>query len=60
MILTQNHMDDVKGEDIDGEQRQGECEQVEISVISLADTVSDPGAVMVEAVWGKDVKEKNL
>lgn len=43
-------MDDVKGEDIDGEQRQGECEQVEISVIPFAYTVSDPWTVMVEAI----------
>lgn len=47
-------MDDVKGEDVDGKQRQRECEQVEISVVPLSYTVSDPRTMMVKTVWGEN------
>ena len=44
-------MDDVKGEDVDGQQGERKGEKVEEAVVPLAHTVSNPGTVVVEAVW---------
>lgn len=43
-------MDNVKGEDVDGKQGERECKQVEVAVIPLPHTVSNPWAVMVKAI----------
>lgn len=52
-ILTEGHIDDVKGEDINCEEGEREDEEVEVAVVPLSNTVSHPGAVMVEALYGR-------
>lgn len=53
-------MDDVEGEDVDGEQRQRQSEQVEVTVISLSNTVSNPWTVMIKTVCVQErEREKN-
>lgn len=49
-------MDDVKGEDVNGEQGERHGEQVEVSVVPLAHTVSHPWAVVIETVCEKEKK----
>lgn len=49
-ILTYDHVDDVKGEDVNGEQGEGHGEQVEVSVVPLAHTVADPGTVVIKPI----------
>lgn len=46
-------MYDVKGEDINGEQGEGQGEQVEVSVVPLAHTVTHPWAVVIKTVCEK-------
>lgn len=53
-ILTHDHVDDVKGEDVDGEQGEGHGEQVKVSVVPLAHTVAYPWTVVIKAVCEKD------
>lgn len=53
-ILTHDHVDNVKGEDVDGEQGEGHGEQVEVSVVPLAHTVAHPWTVVIKAVCEKD------
>lgn len=50
-ILTHDHVDDVKGKNVDGEQGEGKREQVEVSVVPLAHTVPNPRTVVIKAVW---------
>lgn len=49
-ILTYDHVDNVKGEDVNGEQGEGHGEQVEVSVVPLAHTVADPGTVVIKPI----------
>lgn len=53
-ILTYDHVDNVKGEDVNGEQGEGHGEQVEVSVVPLAHTVADPGTVVIKAICDKE------
>lgn len=49
-ILTHDHVDDVKGEDINGEQGERKGEQVEVSVVPLAHTVTHPWTVVIKTI----------
>lgn len=52
-ILTESHIDDVEGEDIDREEGEREDKEVEVTVVPLSNTIPHPGAVMVEALCGR-------
>lgn len=52
-ILTHDHVDNVKGEDINGEQGEGHGEQVEVSVVPLAHTVAYPWTVVIKTICEK-------
>ena len=52
-ILTEGHIDDVEGEDIDREEGERQDEEVEVAVVPLSNTIPHPGAVMVEAFCGR-------
>lgn len=49
-ILTEGHVDDVEGEDVDGEEGERKDEEVEVAVVPLSNTIPHPGAVVVEAL----------
>lgn len=53
-ILTHDHVDNVKGEDINGEQGEGHGEQVEVSVVPLAHTVSYPWTMVIKAICERE------
>lgn len=53
-ILTHDHVDNVKGEDVNGEQGEGHGEQVEVSVVPLAHTVADPWTVVIKTICEKE------
>lgn len=52
-ILTEGHVDDVKSEDINCKEGERKNEEVEVAVVPLSNTISHPGAVMVEALCGR-------
>ena len=52
-------MDNIEGEYVDGQQGEWQGEKVEEAVVPLAHTVSNPGTVVVEAVWRREGKAKD-
>ena len=58
-ILTHDYMDNVEGEDVDGQQGERKGEKVEEAVVPLAHTVSNPGTVVVKAVWRRKGKAED-
>lgn len=53
-LLTHDHVDDVKGEDVNGEQGEGHGEKVEVSVVPLAHTVAYPWTVVIKTVCERE------
>ena len=44
-------MSDGAGKDKDAQKRQRDDERVEVAVIAAADAVTQPGAMVIEALW---------
>ena len=48
VILTEDEVGEDTGEDVDAQDGQGQDEQVEVAVVPLAHTVTQPRAVVVK------------